>query len=134
MPARPRMEPWDAGIGGSRHRATLKSGKVGRHTIAQAGPFDRAFEAEHPLVNLEVIAGMSAAHHSPGSRADASIERDGVKRILSGIVQIAAAPGIADLAADIYACPSEHGNRRRWQSHGEIGRQSCGPAENDGTN
>ena len=65
---------------------------------------------------------MSAAHHPPGSRADASIERDGVKRIISGIVQIAAAPGIADLATDIYACPSEHGNRRRWRSEGSAAK------------
>jgi hypothetical protein len=98
--------------------------------IAQTRPVYRAFEADHKLVDLQVVADMGATNDPVRRTAECGGESKAAKRIKSSVVQISAAPGIANLTAEINAGPSED---RKWRrGRGKVGREGRS-GESDGT-
>src|ERR1700747_2307460 len=85
----------------------------GFNGFGEARPIDRSFDAQNPLINLDLSTDMAAADHPAWCAADRRGDKGAGKRIES--VEVAegpAAPGAADLYAGINARPSEDRRRR----------------------
>src|ERR1700730_12503290 len=105
-------------------------GEESRNVLLQACSIDRAFHAQHPLVDLDLITDMATADHPAWSPAEGGIQKGAGEGIKSAeVTELSRTPGATDLSPDIKARPSEHrygrrqvnGRRRRRP---EVGRES----------
>ena len=114
------------------------TGKGNHCGFAQAGPVDASFDAQHPLVNLILIPHMAASDHSVRVGVTGGTKSDATYGINTKEFEIAAAPGVADLAAHRHAGPGEDRRRRqvdrRRRAGRKVGRESRRSGESDGTN
>src|SRR3569623_1863374 len=102
-------------------------GIQGRAVVVEAG--DRAFEAEHVVAGLPVVADLRAAHDARAALTEAVprhevAEQRGIRSVDPTLI----GPGAADMAADIEARPVEQrldiGRSLRVGPRGEIGSGS----------
>src|ERR1700730_6431777 len=79
-------------------------GEESRNVLLQACSIDRAFHAQHPLVDLDLITDMATADHPAWSPAEGGIQKGAGEGIKSAeIAELSRTPGATDLSTDIKA-------------------------------
>src|SRR5208337_499627 len=82
--------------------------------VGQTGPIDRAFNTDHPLIDLIIVADIGAADHPARCLPDGTRESGAAVGVNPTEPVSAGGPGVTDLAADIGAGPGKDRNWRRW--------------------
>src|ERR1700686_5402887 len=97
--------------------------RLGRVVALEAGPERVAFNAEHDVAALPVVAGFTAAESPPGLVVDGEVgETGGAERVVEVVVAEAAAAEHADIETG----PVVHWRRQRRSLgvDGQIGAES----------